>query len=73
MAERLPAHLEAGALLRRAERHGQGGSAVITAAPAIIDRLHKAGEWIEQLSRRRGGAISLKADPSLGILAGHVA
>ena len=68
-----PVETAALALLRRAERHGQGGSAVITAAPAIIDRLHKAGEWIEQLSRRRGGAISLKADPSLGILAGHVA
>ena len=61
------------ALLRRAERHGQGGPAVITAAPAIIDRLHKAGEWIEQLARRRGGAISLKADSSLAISAGHVA
>lgn len=61
------------ALLRRAERHGQGGPAVITAAPAIIDRLHKAGEWIEQLARRRGGAISLKADTSLAISAGHVA
>ncbi|NIJ17621.1 ribonuclease [Sphingobium vermicomposti] len=61
------------ALLRRAERHGQGGPAVITAAPTIIDRLHKAGEWIEQLARRRGGAISLKADTSLAISAGHVA
>lgn len=61
------------ALLRRAERHGQGGPAVITAAPAIIDRLHKAGEWIEQLARRRGGAITLKADTSLAISAGHVA
>lgn len=61
------------ALLRRAERHGQGGPAVITAAPAIIDRLYKAGDWIEQLARRRGGAISLKADTSLAISAGHVA
>lgn len=68
-----PIETAALALLRRAERHGQGGAAVITAAPAIIDRLHKASEWIEQLARRRGGAISLKADPGLGISAGHVA
>ncbi len=68
-----PVETAALALLRRAERHGQGGPAVITAAPAIIDRLRKASEWIEQLARRRGGAISLKTDPSLGISAGHVA
>ena len=64
---------EALALLRRAERHGTGGPAAIVAAPAIIDRLHKASDWIEQLARRRGGAISLKADPSLAISAGHAA
>lgn len=68
-----PVETAALGLLRRAERHGQGGAAVITAAPAIIDRLHKASEWIEQLARRRGGAISLKVDPGLGISAGHVA
>ncbi|HKT75177.1 MAG TPA: ribonuclease [Sphingobium sp.] len=68
-----PVETAALALLRRAERHGQGGPATITAAPAIIDRLHKAQPWIEQLARRRGGAIGLKADPSLAISAGHVA
>lgn len=61
------------ALLRRAERHGNGGPATITAAPAIIDRLHKTSDWVEQLARRRGGAISLKADASLAISGGHVA
>ncbi|ALR19350.1 MULTISPECIES: hypothetical protein [Sphingobium] len=61
------------ALLRRAERHGNGGSVTLTAAPAIIDRLHKAPHWVEQLARRRGGAITLRADQAVSILAGHVA
>jgi len=60
-------------LLRRAERHGNGGAVTITAAPAIIDRLHKATAWLEQLARRRGGEVTLKADAGLAISAGHVA
>ncbi|EXS69552.1 hypothetical protein [Sphingobium sp. Ant17] len=61
------------ALLRRAERHGQGGAATLTAAPAIIDYLYKRPTWIEQLAKRRGGAISLQADATLAIAGGHVA
>ena len=61
------------ALLRRAERHGTGGAATITAAPAIIDLLHKRADWIEQLARRRGGEITLRADSALSLAAGHVA
>lgn len=61
------------ALLRRAERHGHGGAATLTAAPAVIDRLHKRQDWIEMLAKRRGGAITLKADASLPLTAGHVA
>lgn len=61
------------ALLRRAERHGPGGGATIVAAPAIVDRLRRTPQWIDQLARRRGGAISLKADTALAISAGHVA
>lgn len=61
------------ALLRRTERHGAGGPATLTAAPAIIDLLHGQPGWIEQLSRRRGGAIRLQADAALTISAGHVA
>lgn len=61
------------ALLRRAERHGAGGAATLVAAPAVIDRIHKAPEWLEQLARRRGGAISLQPDASLALSAGHVA
>jgi hypothetical protein len=61
------------ALLRRAERHGQGGTATIIAAPAIIGLLRKRTDWIEQLARRRGGEIGLQADEALSISAGHVA
>jgi len=68
-----PVRTAAMALLRRAERHGQGGPATITAAPAIIDLLHKRPDWIEQLARRRGGAIDLASDATLSISAGHVA
>jgi hypothetical protein len=61
------------ALLRRAERHGSGGAATLTAAPAIIDLLHRRADWIDLLARRRGGAVTLRADASLGLEAGHVA
>ncbi len=61
------------ALLRLAERHGTGGPATITAAPSIIDRLYKNRAWIDQLERRRGGAVILQADPALALSAGHVA
>ncbi len=68
-----PVETAALALLRRAERHGNGGAATVTAAPAIFDRLHKAPHWIEQLGRRRGGTVTLRADEALSISAGHVA
>ncbi|MGC4250034.1 MAG: ribonuclease [Sphingobium sp.] len=68
-----PVETAALALLRRAERHGHGGRATLTAAAAVIDRLHKAPHWIEQLAQRRGGAITLHADAALSISAGHVA
>ncbi|MCP1469427.1 hypothetical protein J3E64_001102 [Sphingobium sp. OAS761] len=61
------------ALLRRAERHGQGGPATMTAAPAVIDHLRQRAHWIDTLSRRRGGAVTLRADAALAISAGHVA
>lgn len=61
------------ALLRIAERHGTGGPATVTAAPAIIDLLRKHPEWIERLGKRRGGAVTLRDDAMLAISAGHVA
>lgn len=59
-------------LLRQAERHGNGGAAIITAAPAIVDLLRKHPTWIEQLGQRRGGKIELHADSTLSLTAGHV-
>ncbi|EQB30923.1 ribonuclease [Sphingobium ummariense] len=61
------------ALLRRAERHGDGGPATINAAPPVIARLQRTPDWIERLARRRGGAVTLQADPAVAISAGHVA
>jgi hypothetical protein len=61
------------ALLRAAERAGQGGPVTLTAAPAIIHRLERQGEWLKRLERRRGGTVTLKADPALAISAFHVA
>ncbi|MBU1258905.1 MAG: ribonuclease, partial [Alphaproteobacteria bacterium] len=68
-----PVETAALALLRRAERHGNGGAVTLTAAPAIIDLLHRKSDWIEQLAKRRGGAITLTADATLALGAGHVA
>lgn len=68
-----PVETAALALLRRAERHGNGGPVTLTAAPAIIDLLYRKSDWIEQLAKRRGGAITLTADATLALGAGHVA
>lgn len=59
------------ALLRRAERHGGGGEVALTAAPAVIDLLHRNGDWLKRLERRRGGAVTLHADAALPMSGGH--
>ena len=68
-----PVETAALALLRRAERHGNGGGVTITAAPIVLERLRRMPAWTDQLARRRGGAVNLQADPRLAISAGHVA
>lgn len=68
-----PVETAAMALLRRAERHGAGGGATLTAAPPVIGLLRRHGDWIDRLARRRGGTIALQADDTLAISAGHVA
>jgi len=56
-------------LLRRAE---QGhGAVTLTAAPAVIAAIAANPAWVEQLARRRGGAVALRAEPSLAIWGGH--
>jgi len=68
-----PVATAAMALLRRAERHGDGGPATVTATPAIIELLRRRTEWIERLARRRGGSVTLQADAALSISGGHAA
>lgn len=68
-----PIETAALALLRRAERHGAGGPVTLTAASIIVDRLNRAPHWLDQLARRRGGAVTLRMDEALSISAGHAA
>lgn len=60
---------EARALLRRAEHHV--GAACLAAAPAVIAVLERRPEWLQELGRRIGGAVTLRADPRLAMSAGH--
>lgn len=47
------------------------GRATLVAVPAVVTLLEGRPDWLDQLARRRGGAITLRADPSLAIWAGH--
>jgi hypothetical protein len=67
-----PAGAAARALLRRAERCPGAGERTLAAHPAVVARLDERPEWLEELSRRLGAPIALRADPSLAISAGHV-
>ena len=60
------------ALLRRAERHGTGGEVTIVCAPAVAALLHKTPEWLEQLGARRGGLVTVRAEPTLALSAGYM-
>lgn len=60
------------ALLRRAERSSGIGERILTAAPAVIGEIESHPAWIEELARRTGTAVVLRADPMLAISAGHV-
>ena len=63
-----PALTAALALLRQSSR--SHGPRTLVAAPAVIGRIAPA--WIDQLARRTGGTVALRADPALAISAGHV-
>lgn len=62
------AAFEARALLRRAAR--SVGSIRLVAHPAVIAVLQANPGWIEQLSRQVGGAVTLRADPTIAMSAG---
>lgn len=66
-----PAGAAARALLRRAERTSGAGRRTITAAPAVIARLHAEAEWLGALERRLGAPVVLRPLPGLAIGGGH--
>ena len=61
---------EARALLRRAALEPPGGKRLL-AHPAVIAVLEGHPDWLEALARQLGGAVSLRADPSLAMSTGH--
>ncbi len=62
------APFEARALMRRAAR--LTGAITIAAHPALIAAIKPA--WLAALTRQVGGEVTLRAEPSLAISAGHV-
>jgi len=67
-----PAGAAARALLRRAERLTGAGERFLIAAPVVVARLDSESGWIEELGRRTGTPVRLRAQPGLAISAGHV-
>lgn len=65
-----PALAAARALLRRAERTSGAGERTIAAHPTVIAAI--APDWIDELQRRLGTSVALRAEPSLPIFGGHV-
>ncbi len=63
------ASFEARALLRLASR--EVGAIRLAAHSAIIAELNRNPDWLDQLSRRTGGLVTLRSDPSLAMSAGH--
>jgi L-threonylcarbamoyladenylate synthase len=68
--ERPQAAAEARALLRRAAQSGSGPRR-LAAHPGVIAVLERNPAWLEALARQVGGAIGLRADPSIAITGGH--
>lgn len=63
---------ESRALIRRAQRSGLVGTVTIIAAPRIVALLEDRPAWLAQLGAQLGGAVSLRADPHIGIGGGYV-
>jgi hypothetical protein len=61
---------EARALLRRAAFAGSG-TRWLVAHPAVIAVLEHNQPWLEALARQLGGAVSLRADPTVSMSPGH--
>jgi hypothetical protein len=67
-----PVPSAARSLLRRAEHVPGLGAREIGAAPAVIAWLEANPLWLEELARRTGTSIRLKANPAFTTWAGHV-
>ena len=67
-----PVGAAARALLRRAEWDRGAGTRTLAAAPIVIARLEARPDWLDELARRIGAPVALRADPPLSISAGHV-
>jgi hypothetical protein len=63
------ASFEARALVRAVA--GEVGAIRLVAHPAVIAVLEANPDWVDQLSRKIGGAIALRADPSVAMSAGY--
>lgn len=58
-------------LLRRAERHADPGAMQLVTHPAITAKLEQRPEWIAELARRTGRAVSLRVDAKLAMGGGY--
>lgn len=63
------ASFEARALVRQSS--SQMGSIRLVAHPRVIAVLEAHSRWLEQLSRKVGGSVTLRAEPSLTMSGGH--
>ena len=61
---------EARALLRRAAR--ETGAIRLVSHPAASTVLERHPDWLDQLAAQVGGAVGLRADPSLAMAASYV-
>jgi hypothetical protein len=64
------AAFEARALLRRISSEPPGAKRLV-AHPAVIAVLESRRDWLDELGRLLGGAVSLRADPDLPISGGY--
>jgi hypothetical protein len=65
------AAFEARALLRQAAVAGAGAKQLI-AHPAVISLLERKGDWLTELQKQVGGAVTLRSNPALPISGGDV-
>jgi ribonuclease G len=67
-----PVGAAARALLRLAERTAGAGARTLAAAPAVVARIEANPGWLDELARRTGAPVALRAEARLAISAGHV-